>query len=109
MVAMPRRMAAIGDLSWTVSPRQVISPSLGWWAPASTLMRVDFAGAVLAEEAVDLAGLDLQVDAVQGADAREELGDAGHGEQGWFWCHDESPRRMGSPLLGRCRGAGEGR
>lgn len=65
------------------------------------------AGAVLAEEAVDLAGLDLQVDAVQGADAREELGDAGHGEQGWFRCHDESPRRMGSPLLGRCR-AGRG-
>lgn len=30
MVAMPSRMAAIGDLSDTGSPRQVISPPSGW-------------------------------------------------------------------------------
>ena len=83
-----------GDLRVTGSPRQVIAPPSGWWAPASTLIRVDLPGAVLAEQAVDFAGLDVEVDAVEGADAGERLGDAGHGEQGWFWCHDESPRRM---------------
>lgn len=44
------------------------------------------AGAVLAEEAVDLAGLDVEVDAVEGADAGEGLGDAGHREQRWCGC-----------------------
>lgn len=38
-------------------------------------------GAVLAEQTVDLSGLDVEVDAVQGPDSGERLGDAGHGEQ----------------------------
>src|SRR5207244_3578336 len=40
------------------------------------------AGAVLAEQPVDLAALDGQVDAVQGERAREALRDAGHAEDG---------------------------
>ena len=39
------------------------------------------AGAVLPEQAVHLAGADLEVDAVEGADAGELLDDAGHLEQ----------------------------
>ena len=42
MVAMPRRMAAIGERRVTSSPRQRMVPVSGWWAPASTLIRVDF-------------------------------------------------------------------
>ncbi|BBC31630.1 hypothetical protein SGFS_029240 [Streptomyces graminofaciens] len=33
-------------------------------------------------------GLDVEVDAVEGPDSGERLGDAGHGEQRWFWCHE---------------------
>ncbi|GGZ87537.1 hypothetical protein GCM10010344_63940 [Streptomyces bluensis] len=43
---------------------------------------------------MDLTGLDLKIHAVKGANARERLGDTGHGEQGWLWCHEDSPRRM---------------
>ena len=39
------------------------------------------AGAVLTEQAVDLPRLHIEVDAVEGPDAGERLGDAGHGEQ----------------------------
>jgi hypothetical protein len=59
-----------------------------------------FAGAVLAEQAVHLTGLDVEVDAVEGPDSGERLGDAGHAEQRWFWCHADSPWRAG-----RCQGA----
>ncbi|GGT06454.1 hypothetical protein GCM10010254_28660 [Streptomyces chromofuscus] len=51
-------------------------------------------------------GLDVEVDAVQGTDAGERLGDAGHAEQRWFWCH------VGSPWLaygGRIQGSAEQR
>lgn len=65
------------------------------------------AGAVLPEQTVDLTGLDLQVHAVEGAHTGERLGDAGHGEQGWFWCHDKSPRRNGvSPARAKPRARG---
>src|SRR5207249_1783446 len=40
------------------------------------------AGAVLAQQPVDLAALDGEVDAVQGQRAREALRDAGHAEDG---------------------------
>ena len=58
-------------------------------------------GAVLAEQTVHFAGLDLQVHAVEGADAGERLGDAGHGEQGWFWCHDVIPSADCGPVSGQ--------
>ncbi len=60
-------------------------------------------GAVLAEEAVHLTGLDLEVDAVEGPDSGERLGDAGHAEQRWFWCHVRSPRRACGPVSGQSR------
>ncbi|GGN87889.1 hypothetical protein GCM10011579_081210 [Streptomyces albiflavescens] len=47
------------------------------------------------------AGLDVQVDAVEGPDSGEGLGDAGHGEQRWFWCHDGSPWRACGPVAGQ--------
>ncbi|TDF46024.1 hypothetical protein E2B92_11480 [Streptomyces sp. WAC05374] len=56
---------------------------------------------------MDFAGPDLQVDAVEGAYPGERLGDAGHGEQGWFrCCHDESPRRGGGGGGGAGGGGG---
>lgn len=43
-------------------------------------MVVDFAGAVRAEEAVDLAGVDVQVEAVQGVGPAERLVEPGDGD-----------------------------
>src|SRR6478752_5925314 len=39
---MPRLMAAWGSLRDVGSPRQVMVPASGWWAPARVLIRVDF-------------------------------------------------------------------
>ncbi len=82
---------------------------VGLVGPGEHLDEGGLAGAVLAEEAVDFAGLDLQVHAVEGAHTGEGLGDAGHGEQRWFWSHDKSPRRMGYPRSGGGRSVGKGR
>ena len=51
------------------------------------------AGAVLAEQGVDLARLDGQVDAVVGDDAGEALGDAAHLEGGRPWRGQRPPGR----------------
>ena len=41
MVAMPSLSAACGFGSWTLLPSHSTSPSSGWCAPESTLIRVD--------------------------------------------------------------------
>ena len=56
-------------------------PSSGWWKPREHLDQRGLAGAVLAEQAVHLAGADVEVHAVERADAGELLDDAGHLEQ----------------------------
>src|ERR687891_712064 len=64
-------------------------------------------GAVLAEEAMHLGGQDLEVDAVEGADAGKLLHDAVHLEQGH--CHLVPPRTSGTaartPDVGSARTA----
>ena len=53
-----------------------ISPESGWSKPNSTFISVRLAGAVLAEEAVDLALLDGEVHVVVRDERPETLGDA---------------------------------
>ena len=52
---MPSAVASLGSLIFTVSPFLRISPSSGWYRPNSTLISVDFARAVFAQQRVDLA------------------------------------------------------
>lgn len=80
----PDRLAPPGDL-----------PAVGLVDPGEHLDEGGLARAVLAEQAVDFTGQDFEIDAIEGADAGKRLGDAGHREQRWFWCHDGSPRRFG--------------
>ena len=63
------------------SPRQEMCALVGLVRAGQDLDQRGLAGAVLAEEAVHLAGADVEVDAVEGADAGELLDDAGHLEQ----------------------------
>ena len=69
--------------SATVSPANSIVPASGCCAPAQDLEQRRLAGAVLAEQRVDLAGRNLEVDLVQGLHAGEALADPGHAEQGF--------------------------
>ena len=78
-----------------------ISPSSGVSSPYRMFIRVRLAGAVLAEQGVDLAGPDLEVDAVVGHHAGEALGDAAHLER-------RAPRRSASSDGGRRSAVGRG-
>ena len=78
---MPRLMAACGSASETCSPAPGDVPLVGLVRTGEDLDQGRLAGAVLAEQAVHLAGADVEVDAVEGADARELLDDAVHLEQ----------------------------
>ena len=68
---MPRSIASDGPAIVTGLPSSRISPSSGVASPYRMFIRVDLAGAVLAEQGVDLAGPDVEVDAVVG-DARPD-------------------------------------
>ena len=67
------RIAASGCRATTGSPLQRISPSSGLVRAGEHLDQGRLAGAVLAEQAVHLAGADVEVDAVQGRHAGEAL------------------------------------
>ena len=54
-IPMPAAMASFGELNWTFLPSSRISPSSGCSSPYRTFIRVDLAGAVLAEQGVHLA------------------------------------------------------
>ena len=82
---MPRAMASDGPVSVTSLPSSRILPSSGRGQPVEDVHERGLAGAVLAEQGVDLAGPDLEVDVVVGDDARIALGDAAHLERG---CRD---------------------
>ena len=94
MVAMPRRMAAIGERRRDLLAAPADGAVVGLVGPGQHLDQGGLARAVLAEQTVHLAGLDVEVDAVEGPHAGERLGDAGHGEQRWFGA-------MAVPLGGR--------
>ena len=68
-------------------------PRPGVASPYRMFMRVDLPGAVLAEQGVDLAGADVEVDGVVRDDARIALGDPAHLRAG--------ARRLGHGALGR--------
>ena len=74
---MPRAIASDGPRSPRVCRRAGSRPRRGE-QPVQDVHQRALAGAVLAEQGVDLAGPDRQVDAVVGDDARESLGDAAH-------------------------------
>ncbi len=98
MVAMPAWSAACGEPNVTGSPAEGDLAGVGLVGAGQHLDQGGLAGAVLAEQAVHLAGRDVEVDAVQRADAGELLDDAPHREQ----------RRHGSSHIGVGRpGAGQ--
>ena len=55
-----------------------ISPESAGWAPESTLDQRRLAGAVAADEGDDLAGIEVDADAVDGVDAAEGHADVAH-------------------------------
>ena len=73
------RRARRSRASW---PSSRIWPSSGRARPYRMFISVRLAGPVLAEERVDLARADVEVDAVVGHDARVALGDPAHLEGG---------------------------
>jgi hypothetical protein len=68
--------------------------------PAEAVEQRRLARAVRADEAADLAALDVEGDAVEGDDAAEALGDAGYAEQRLPLAARQ--RRRGRPRSGRC-------
>ena len=75
------RRAGQGDLFAVEQDR----PLIGLGQPVEDVHERGLAGAVLAEQRVDLAGPDLEIDVVVGDDTRIALGDAAHLERG---CRD---------------------
>ena len=68
---MPRAMASVGPLICDGSPSSRISPSSGVRQPVEDVHQRRLAGAVLAEQGMDLARAGLEVDVVVGDDARD--------------------------------------
>ena len=78
---MPRAMASDGPAIWTGVAVEQDLALVGRGQPVEDVHERRLAGAVLAEQGVDLAGTDLEVDAVVGDDARVALRDAAHLER----------------------------
>ena len=72
---MPAAIASLGEAKVTGLPSTRISPSVGVEQPVEHVHQRRLAGAVLAEQAVDLARLDGQVDVVVGRERPEPLGE----------------------------------
>ena len=79
---MPSSRAARGLSISTGSPSISIVPAVGAVVAGEDLEQRRLAGAVLAEQPVDRARLELEVDAVERDGAREPLRDRGHAEDG---------------------------
>ena len=79
---MPWRMASAGPLIVAGAPFRRISPLSGVAEPVEDVHERRLAGAVLAEQGVDLAGPDVEVDAVVGEHAGVALRDPAHLEHG---------------------------
>ena len=70
---MPSALACIGLVTTTGWSFQKIVPPSGCSDPNSIFTRVDLPRAVLAEQRVDFAGNDVQIDAVIGLERAERL------------------------------------
>ena len=79
---IPRAMASDGPAIVTSLAVEQDLAVIGLGQPVEDVHERGLAGAVLAEQGVDLAGPDLEVDVVVGDDARIALGDAAHLERG---------------------------
>ena len=80
----PAAMASRGERKSTGRPNDADLAGVGPVEPVEDVHQRALAGAVLAEQGVDLAGAQVEVDAVVGDDAGEALDDAAHldGERG---------------------------
>ena len=94
MVAMPWFMAATGECQRCRLALPEDLALVGRVRPGQHLDQGGLAGAVLAEQAVHLAGADVEVDAVERAHAGENLDDAAHLQQRGGGC--------GLPRPGTC-------
>ena len=81
MVEMPRSIAACGRRQRDRLALPQDLALVGLVAGREHLDQRRLAGAVLAEQAVHLAGADVELDAAQGEDAGEALDDAAHLQQ----------------------------
>ena len=66
--------------SVTGLPRKVIVPLVGWMHAGENLDQRRFAGAVVADQRDDFAGVDVEVDVGQRRDRAKVLGDAAQAE-----------------------------
>lgn len=79
---MPCCRALCGPVNLMGSPFSRISPSSGVIAPVRALIRLVFAGAVVADDGQDLAGQQVEVGAVDGGDMTVPLDQAAGLEHG---------------------------
>ncbi len=100
---MPRAIASDGPVRWTSAPSSRICALVRACQPVEDVHEGGLARAVLAEEGVDLAGPDVEVDAVVGDDPRIALRDAAHLERGRL---DRLGHRGHGPLRGEARSSG---
>ena len=78
---IPRAMASVGPRMSTGWPSMQDLALVGHGEPVQDVHQGRFAGAVLAEQRVDLAGREVEIDRVVGEDARISLGDPAHLER----------------------------
>ena len=93
--ARPRRWASLGRRSVDRLAVDADRPGVGAQHAGEDLDERRLAGAVGAEQGVDLAGRDREVDGAQGDDRAERLGDGG-GLQQWSG-HRQSTIRVRQP------------
>ena len=79
----PAAMASRGEPNWTGLPSTAIVALVGPVEPGEDVHERALAGAVLAQQGVDLARPQLEVDVVVGQDAREALDDPAHLDRQW--------------------------
>ena len=85
IMPMPARLASRACARVSGTPPTSIVPALGIVDAVQDLEDRRLAGAVLAEQGVDLAGADVEGDVLEGAHAAETLRDAGHPHSRGRW------------------------
>jgi hypothetical protein len=103
-MAMPRRRRLIGVVDGHRLAIPLDTPRIGLQDAVDDLYQGALAGAVLAEQCVNLAARDVEVDSIVGDAAGERLGDAGQGEQG-FALDSIAGRTLGSGHFRACHAA----
>ena len=109
---MPRAMASDGPSILTARAVEQDLAAVGRGQPVQDVHQRRLAGAVLAEQRMDLAGPDFEVDAVVRDDAGIALRDAAHLERGGGHglgrrTRSRLPRADRDQLTGRWRGTGD--